>query len=93
MLWFNFPTGLSCRNAEVIVVTAFEPLRFKDVTRTQIASVIKNLCSALVRKGLKAADKTALTIPLAAAVAAKNIIEVQAGADLTNLKRGDVGTF
>ncbi len=61
-----------------------------------MASGVKNLCSALVRKDLKAADKTALTIPLAAALAAKNIIEVQGGADLSNLKQGDVtkvGTF
>ncbi len=96
MLWFNVPTGLSCKSAEVVTVTAFEALRFKDVARSQMASGVKNLCSALVRRELKDADKTALTIPLAAALAAKNIIKVEAGTDLNNLKRGDVskvGTF
>ena len=48
------------------------------------------------RKSLKGSDKGTLTIPLAAALLYTNIVKVQQGADLNNLKRQDaekVGTF
>lgn len=88
--------GLSSKSAEVIVMTAFEAHRFKDVSRSQVASAIKSVCSTTARKGLRGADKATLTLPLAAALAAKNIVNIKGGADLGNLTRGDatkVGTI
>ncbi len=81
--------GLSSKSAEIIIMAAFEAHRFKDVSRTQMSSALKSVCPPSCRKGLKSADKVALTIPLGAALAAKNIVTIKAGADLGNLKRGD----
>ena len=41
------------------------------------------------RKSLKCSDKGTLTIPLAAALLYTNIVKVQQGADLNNLKQQD----
>ena len=89
-------SGLSTKSAEVIVMAAFEAHTFKEVSRSQMASAAKSMCPADLKRDLKGADKTTLTVPLAAALAAKNIVKVQEGANLGNLKRGEAtkeGTF
>ncbi len=80
----------------MIITAAFEAHQFKDVSRSQMASATKSICPLSVRKTLKGADKTSLMLPLAAALAANNKVEVRSGANLSNLSRGDatkVGTL
>ena len=89
----SIPTGLSLKSAEVVVMTAFEALRFKDIARQQLFSSVKSICSPSIQKELKGADKSSLTQPLAAALLINKVVEVKKGADLQNLKRLDAKKF
>lgn len=45
----SIPTGLSLRSAEVVVMTAFEALRFRDIARQQLFSSVNSICPHLYK--------------------------------------------
>lgn len=74
--------ALSMKSAEVIVAAAFQQVRLKDVSRSQLSGAVKSLCPEK-KKQLRAADKSSMVLPVAKALLNKGI--VQAEGDMENL--------
>ena len=64
------------------MAAAFQQVRLKDVSRSQLSGAVKSLCPEN-KKQLRAADKSRMVLPVAKALLHKRI--VQAEGDMANL--------
>jgi len=62
----------------------------KDVSRAQLNSALKLLCSAEQRKFLLGKEKSTLMIPLATQLIAKEFVKIGEGTKLGSITRDDV---
>jgi len=84
------------KSAEVIVMTAFQQHRIKDISRAQLVGGLKSLSSPDVRKKYRVADKVSLVSPVARALLVQGIVSILPSAAIDNLVPMDpkkVGTF
>ena len=81
---------LSVKSAEVIVMTAFQQHRIKDVSRAQLVGAVKSLSSPDVRRKYRVADKASLVPPVARALLVRGIVSISPSAAIDNLVPTDV---
>ena len=74
----------------MVVITAFQQHRIKDVSRSQLFGAMKVLCSPEVKRKHRAADKTSLLLPVAKVFISQGIVAVSRNADMSKLVPSDV---
>ena len=88
-------TALSTISAEVIVMSAFQHHRIKDVSRSQLTGALSSLCSPQTKRKYRGADKASLILPVAKSFLEKGIVALSEDA-IANLQPNQVnivGTF
>jgi len=85
-----FAIVLNTNSAEAVVLAAYEAHFLKDVSRAQLNSALKLLCSAEQRKSLLGKEKSTIMIPLAIQLIAKKYVKMKLGSitrdDATKVK-------
>ena len=91
------PTQLmSTISAEVIVMSAFQQHRIKDVSRSQLTGALSSLCSPQTKRKYRSTDKASLILPVAKSFLEKGIVVLCEDANIANLQPNQVnkvGTF
>ena len=89
-------TAMSTISAEVIVMSAFQQHRIKDVSRSQLTGALSSLCSPQTKRKYRSADKASLILPVAKSFLEKGIVALCEDANIANLQPNQVnkvGTF
>ena len=85
-----FAIVLNANSAEAVVLAAFEAHFLKDLTRAQLNSALKSLCSTEEQNNLSGKEKSKLVIPVATQLIAKNYVRIEDGIKLGSITRDDV---